>query len=531
MNSTLTIILAVVIAIIIIIILLTGYVKAPPDRAYIISGIKKQPKFVIGKSSIKIPYLERKDELDLSLIQVDIKTETAVPTREFINVRVDGVANVKVSNDDESLRNAAENFLNKSKEYIAGIAQQVLEGNMREIIGTMSLTELVHNRDSFAQNVQESTTQELRNMGLSVINLTIQNFVDDNNVIENLGIDNVTKIQKDAAIARANSERDIKIAQSLANSEANEAEMRSQTQISIRENELEIKRADLKAIADSQQAKSDASYSIAQQIERKQIEIETINADIARTEKESERVARQVEVQEKSLRVEVEKVADAQRYKKQQEADAEMYRRMKDAEAQAFEVERQAQAELKRAEAIRQVGQAEADVLERKADAQNRYNEAALAMKLVENLPEVVRAAAEPLSKTEKIVMFGEGNAERMIQDTLHSSLGVVEGLKEGTGIDLQSLLAGFLGGSVANRAYTSETAITSPESKDIVAVDQPDVEEASIEPPVVDHSQESSLVDDVKDKLDEKVSGIKEDANDIIDKKLEEYRKSNKSK
>ncbi|MFV0392992.1 MAG: flotillin family protein [Coprobacillaceae bacterium] len=218
-------IIIIAVAILIIIIVATGYVKAPPDKAYIISGFRKSAKFVIGKASVKIPFLERKDELELSLVQVDIKTESAVPTKEFINVRVDGVANVKVSSDTESIKKAAENFLNKDKNYIAAIAQQVLEGNMREIIGQMELTELVHNRDVFAEKVQQSTARELSNMGLSVINLTIQNFIDDNNVIENLGIDNVTKIQKEAAIARTNSERDIKIAQS----QANDADVASQT--------------------------------------------------------------------------------------------------------------------------------------------------------------------------------------------------------------------------------------------------------------------------------------------------------------
>lgn len=463
----------IILGVFIIVIIMMGYVKAPPDRAYIISGLRKKAKFVIGKASIKIPFLERKDELELSLVQVDIKTESAVPTKEFINVRVDGVANVKVSSNPLDMEKAAENFLNKNKQYIAQIAQQVLEGNMREIIGQMELTELVHNRDVFAQKVQESTAQELSNMGLSVINLTIQNFIDDNNVIENLGIDNVTKIQKEAAIARANSERDIKIAQSQANSESNSAEVKSQTEISISQNDLAIKRANLKAQADTEQARSDASYAIAEQTARKEIEIETVNAEIARTEREAEKKKKEIEVRESALRAEVEKAADAQRYKAQQEADAELYKRQKAAEAQAFEVkqnaearafeiEREAMAEKKRAEAIREVGLAEAEVIEQKALAQNQLNEASLSYRLIEQLPEIIRGAAEPLSKTEKIVMFGEGNAERLMQDTLNSSLGFIEGLKEGTGIDLPGILNNFAGTKLALDTQNAEEATVS---------------------------------------------------------------------
>ena len=459
------IILIATVGMFVLVITFSGYVKAPPDKAYIISGLRKHSKIVIGKASVKIPFLDRKDELELSLVQVDVKTESSVPTKEFINVRVDGVANVKVSTDPESMKKAAQNFLNKDKQYIASIAQQVLEGNMREIIGQMELTELVHNRDVFALKVQESTALELEAMGLSVINLTIQNFIDDNNVIENLGIDNVTKIQKVAAIARANSERDIKIAQSRANSESNDAEVKAQTEISISQNELAIKRATLKGHADSEQARSDSSYAIAEQTARKEIEIETVNAEIARTEREAEKKLMEIQVAESALRAQIEKTADADRYKAQQEADAELYRRQKDAEARAYEIEREALAEKMRAEAIREIGRAEAEVIEMKALAQNKLNEASLSYALIEQLPEIVRGAAEPLAKTEKIVMFGDGNAERLMKDTLNSSFGVIEGIKEGTGIDLPSILNTFAGTKLA---LQTEVGTDDGEEKDV---------------------------------------------------------------
>jgi len=447
---------------------LSGYVKAPPDKVYVISGLRKHPKFIIGKASVKIPFMERKDELELSLVQVDIKTESPVPTKEFINIRVDGVANVKVSSDVDSISKAAENFLNKDKAYIASIAQQVLEGNMREIIGQMELTELVHNRDIFAQKVQESTAQELSNMGLGVINLTIQNFVDDNNVIENLGIDNVAKIQKDAAIAKANSQRDIKIAQSKADSEANEAEVTAQTEIAISQNELAIKRATLKAAADTERAISDASYSIAEQIQRKEIEVETVNAEIAKTEREAERKQKEIEVKENALRAEIEKVADADRYRLQQEAEAELFKRQKDAEARAFEIEREAEAEMKRAEAIRKVGLAEVEIIEKKAEALNMYNQSALSQMLIEKLPEIVRGVSEPLAKTERIVMFGEGNSQKLVDDTLKSSFSIIEGLKEGTGVDLAAILNNFAGTKMALDVHENETNIEPVETLEV---------------------------------------------------------------
>jgi flotillin len=362
-----------------------------------------------------------------------------------------------------------------------------------------------------------------------------QNFIDDNNVIENLGIDNVTKIQKEAAIARANSERDIKIAQSQANSQANDADVTSQTQIAITQNELAIKRATLKSQADTEQAKSDASYSIAQQISRKQIEVETVNAEIAKTEREAEQKQKEIEVRENALRAEVEKVADADRYREQQKAEAELFKRQKEAEALAFEIEREAEAEQKRAEAIRQVGLAEAEIIERKAEALNRYTQSALSQMLIEKLPEIVRGAAEPLSKTEKIIMFGDGNAEKMVGDTLKSSLGVVEGLKEGTGIDLAAILNGFAGTKMALDASKAEDEVVKPEVIEKEESDKPAKEtkkKKTDKQQVIENIAavvEEKVIPEVKERIEdltkdkEKTSNDTKDSEDKKDNGLDE--------
>lgn len=127
-------VLFMIIGVIILIVLFIAmsYIKAPPDVAYLISGLKKEARVVIGRATIRIPFLERVDKIPLSLIQVDIKTESAVPTTDYINIFVDGVANIKVSSNPELLKRAAQNFLNCDVNYIGRIAQQVLEGNMRE---------------------------------------------------------------------------------------------------------------------------------------------------------------------------------------------------------------------------------------------------------------------------------------------------------------------------------------------------------------------------------------------------------------
>ena len=190
-----------VVVLIIILILALGYIKAPPDTALIISGLRR--KTIIGKASVRIPFFERVDKLKLQLIAVDVKTSSAVPTADYININVDANVNVKVSSDPQLIKLGAENFLNKDTTYVAKVAREVLEGNMREIVGQMTLEAMVNDRKAFAEKVQENAAPDLNRMGLEIVSFNVQNFTDDQNLIENLGIDNTTKIQKKAAIARA----------------------------------------------------------------------------------------------------------------------------------------------------------------------------------------------------------------------------------------------------------------------------------------------------------------------------------------
>ncbi len=199
-------IIAAVAVLFIVLVFVTGYVKASPDTAYIISGLRKTPKVLIGKAGVKIPFFEKKDELSLQLIPIDVKTSSAVPTADYINIKVDAAVNVKISDTPDLLNLAAQNFLNRKVDYIASVAREVLEGNMREIVGKMELQEMVSDRQKFANLVKENAEPDLAAMGLDIVSFNVQNFVDDSAVIENLGVDNIVKIQKNAAISRAVSE-------------------------------------------------------------------------------------------------------------------------------------------------------------------------------------------------------------------------------------------------------------------------------------------------------------------------------------
>lgn len=467
------------IVILLILVFLTGYVKASPDTAIIISGLRKNPKVLIGKAGVKIPFLERKDELNLQLIPIDVKTSNAVPTADYININVDATVNVKISDNEERLKLAAQNFLNKNAEYIGRVAREVLEGNVREIVGKMALEEMVSDRQKFAMLVKENAEPDLAAMGLDIISFNVQNFVDGNGVIENLGVDNIVKIQKNAAISRAESEKEIAKAQAHAKREANEAEVNAESEIAKKQNELAIQKAELKREADIKQAEADAAYKIQEEEQRKTVEITTANANIAKQEKEILLKQREAEVMEQALDAQVKKKAEADKFAKQQQADAQLYERQREAEAKKFETEKEAeamkaQAEAKKftmeqeaegirtrglaeAEAIRAKAVAEAEGIEKKAEAMAKMGEAAVLEMYFKALPEVVKNAAEPLNSVDRITMYGEGNSSKLMKDIMGTVVQVTDGLKESTGVDLQAVLSGFLAGKVATAGKTSE--------------------------------------------------------------------------
>lgn len=420
-------IIAIVVIAIIVIFLAVGYVKAPPDMAFIISGIKKKSKIVIGKAAIRIPFFERLDKLNLRLIPIDVKTSNAVPTADYININVDATVNVKISNEPEKLRLAAENFLNKNTEYIAGVAREVLEGNVREIVGKMKLEEMVSDRQKFATLVKENAEPDLAAMGLDIISFNVQNFVDGNEVIENLGIDNIVKIKKAAAIARAESERDIKVAQAAADKESNDAAVAAQTEIAKKQNELAIKRSELQQEADTKKAMADAAYEIQKEEQRKTIEVTTANADIAKQEREIELKQKEVAVKEQALEAEVKKQAEADRFAKEQEAEG--IRAVGEAEAAAIQAK----------------GVAEAEAMEKKAEAYAKYNKAAVAEMMIKVLPDVAAKIAEPLGQIDKITIIGGDGGNNGVEQVAGNVPAVMaklfESMKEATGIDLADIV------------------------------------------------------------------------------------------
>ncbi len=444
-----------------------GYLKAPPDTAYIISGLGKK-RILIGKAGWRMPFFTRLDKLSLGVMQVDVKTSEAVPTNEFINVTVDGVANIKISSDPELLKRAAEALLGKTRAEMVTLVTQVLEGNMREIVGSVGLKEMVQDRQGVAKKITENVVPDMEKLGIEVVNFNIQNFKDGAGTIENMGIDNVEQIRKNAQIAKANAQRDIAIATSQAQQEANAVKVEAEKMIAEQDAALAVQQAEMKVRADTKRAEADAAYSIQQEEQRKTIEIARTNADIARREKEAELKEKEIAIKERELDAEIKKQADAMKYQSERRAEAELIKRQREADAMAYEAIKEAEAKKaeadalryameQEAEGIRAKGIAEAEAIEKKAEAQKKMGEASVLEMYLTALPEVVKNAAAPLAQTDKIVMYGDGNSTKLVGDVMSSTSQIMEGMRESTGIDLGALLAGFVGGKAASTQNNAE--------------------------------------------------------------------------
>ena len=466
------------------------YVKAPPSVAYVLSGLKREPRILVGTGGFKIPIIERLDKVFLGQSTVDVKTSMPVPTHDFIDVMVDAVCKVRVLPTPEGTRLAAKNFLNMTSAEIASSIKDSLEGNMREVIGAISLQGLVTDRDAFSDQIQQKAAKDMAKLGLEILSCNIQNISDQKGLINDLGADNTYKIKKDAAINKANAEKEIAIAESDAKKAANDVRVKNDTEIAERNNELAIKQADLKKMSDAKKAEADAAYEIQKQEQQKTVNERTVDAQIARTKREQILADEQVKVTENKLRAEVNAQADAQKYnteveatarkfKMETDAQAELEKQKREAEAKAYMAEQEAKAVKAKsdaakyaalqeaegikakgeaeaaatqakltaeAEGIRAKGNAEAEAMDKKSEAFKKSEFARLEMVLEMQkavLPQVAQSVAEPMSQIKDVRIYGNTGAEiqgisQNVPAVMQKTFDIV---KETTGVDLADVM------------------------------------------------------------------------------------------
>jgi flotillin len=401
--------------------------KVGPNQALIRYGMGGT-HIVHGGAQIVLPLIHSAQELSLELMSFDVAPQQDLYTNQGVAVTVEAVAQLKIKNDPESIRTAAEQFLTKQPQQRESLIRLVMEGHLRGIIGQLTVEQIVKQPEMVADRMRGNVAEDVAKMGLEVVSFTIKEVRDKNQYIENMGRPDIARIKRDADIAAAEAERDTAMKQAgymreaaVARAQADQervlAETLSQAKQAEAQKDLAVKRAAYEAEAKKQQAQADKAYEIQANIMQQQVVAEAVAVDRVRKEGEIKVQEAEIQRKERELAATILKEAEAQRKKIETLADAERQRLSLEASgrADAQKAEGAAAAEVIRlkgtaeAEIIRAKGQSEASAMQLKASAYLEYNEAAVLDKLLAGLPDVVRALAEPLAKVDRITVVSTG--------------------------------------------------------------------------------------------------------------------------
>jgi flotillin len=438
----------------ILIVLAKQYRKVGPNEVLIIAGGRKRTvtgpdgakikvgyRYRLGGGTFVIPFIETVYRLPMDVITLNIKTPEVL-TNSGVPIMAEATAQVKVDSSAPAIRLAAEQFLNQGKEGIRDVAMTVLEGHVREVIGTMTVEEIFRGRQVFSARVNEAVRPDLSRMGLVMLSFALKDISDTQGYLEALSKPQVVAAKRDAMIAEAETEKEAIIKSSQARKEGEIARLAAEALIAKAQWENEAKKAESQVAVNQRKAQADFSYEIeryrvSQQSKKEEAKMKAIEKEEAIKIEELE-IARR----EKELEASVVKPADARKYQIKAEAEAEEFRIQAEAKgkAEALRVEGEAEAEL-----IKKKGLAEADSMLKKAQAWEKYNQAAILEMYLKTLPDLAKAISEPLSKVDKIVVVGGGDKSlgttkitAQVAEVLAQMPDVVKSL---TGVDLKKFL------------------------------------------------------------------------------------------
>jgi len=419
------IVIFVLLGFLVILFVLTAFAKlfrkAGPHEAIIVYGLGGT-RVVKGRGTFIFPMVETSRGLSLELMSFDVAPKQDLYTRQGVAVTVEAVAQIKVKSDPESILTAAEQFLTKQPEEREGLIRLVMEGHLRGIIGQLTVEEIVKQPEMVGERMRSTCADDMTKMGLEVISFTIKEVRDKNEYITNMGRPDVARIKRDADVASAEAERDTAIKRAIAAREAAIAkaqadqervlaETLSQTKQAEAQRDLETKKAEYLETVKKQQAQADKAYEIQTNIMQQQVRGEEVT--IHQVEKEHEVKVQEAEIarRERELTATVLKPAEAERQRIETLAEAEKQRLMIEAEGHASAIRAQGEAE---AEIIFKKGEAEAKAMNLRAEAYQEFNQAAIIDKLINGLPEVVRALAAPLANVDRITVVSTGDSAGM---------------------------------------------------------------------------------------------------------------------
>ncbi|GCL70128.1 flotillin family protein [Paenibacillus sp. JMULE4] len=475
------------------------YKTVSPDEAMIVTGSflgsknvltddsGRKIKIVRGGGSFILPVFQQAEFVSLLSHKLDVSTPE-VYTEQGVPVMADGVAIIKIGGSVEDVATAAEQFLGKPTEALKVEAQEVLEGHLRAILGSMTVEEVYRNRDKFAQEVQSVAAKDLKKMGLQIVSFTIKDLRDKHGYLDALGKPRIAAVKRDAEIAEAEALRDARIQKARAEEEGQKAELLRDTNIAEASKEKELKVASFKKEQDTARAEADQAYHIQEARARQSVVEEQMRVELVRKEREIDLEGKEILRREKQYDAEVKKKADADRYAVIQAAEAEKAKQMAEADARQYRIEAEARAmaEQKRleglavadaerakgtaeAEVIRLRGLAEAEAKEKLAQAFEKFGEAAVLDIIVKMLPELAGKVAEPLKSIDKLTVVDTGNGEgaaRVSNYVTQLMATAPEMLKNVSGIDLENLVKHLTKRTESNVPAIQDVPASVPDSK-----------------------------------------------------------------
>jgi flotillin len=395
---------------------------------------------------------------------IDVVTPE-VYTVKGVPVKVDGVAQVKVKGDDVSITTASEQFLGKTTDEIRNIATQTLEGHLRAILGTMTVEDIYQNRDAFASKVQEVAAGDMANMGLQIVSFTIRDIRDGQGYLEALGKPRIAQVKRDAMIAQAEADRDAQIKSAQAQQAGQEAKFAADTKIAEAQRDYQTNVAQYQAAVNQKKAEADLAYDLQKYKTGQLVKAEEVQVNIIEKQKQIELQQQEILRRQRELEANVQKPADAERYKVETLANARKFQLETEAagaaaaakatgfaNAEVNQATGLAEAEANRARGLAEAaiieaqGRANAEATRLKAEAFQKYNEAAVIELLVKVLPELAGRIAEPLSKTERMVIINSGNgpgggASKLTGDVTQIIAQLPPVLESLTGVKFEKLL------------------------------------------------------------------------------------------
>lgn len=397
-------------------------------------------KIIRGGGALIIPIFQKVEKLSLLSYKITVSTPE-VYTEQGVPIIVDGVAIIKVGGSIEDIATAAEQFMGKPTDIIIDEAEEVLEGHLRAILGTMTVEDAYKNRERFAAEVQTVAARDLKKMGLQIVSFTIKDIRDNNGYLEALGRPRIAQVKRDADIAEANAKRDTEIQTSKAMEEGTKASLIAETNIAEATKEKEIRVSEFRIEQDMKKAEADQAYYLQENRYKQQVVDEEMKIELVRKQKMIELEEKEIVRREKQYDAEVRKKADAERYAKEQQAEAER-----------FEKEQQAEAEkaqgIAEADVIRAKGLAEAEAKKKIAEAFELYGQAAMLDILTKMLPELAKHIAQPMSGIERITVVdssSNGDGATKVSNYITKLMAQTpEMVKQVSGFDLNQMLQNF---------------------------------------------------------------------------------------